>query len=51
MGHPTFPKLVQQKATESMLFLHREEPYFGWVIAPCDAEETNAAYFANTPVG
>src|SRR5947209_7392085 len=25
--------------------------YCGRVIAPCDADETNAAYFANTPVG
>lgn len=25
--------------------------YFGLVIAPSDADETKAAYFANTPVG
>ena len=25
--------------------------YFGRVIAPSEADETSAAYFANTPVG
>ena len=36
---------------EEWIELVRGSLYFGWVIAPCDAEETKAAYFANTPVG
>jgi hypothetical protein len=42
----------RQRMRETIPFLFRNGSlYFGWVIAPCEAEETNAAYFANTPVG
>jgi hypothetical protein len=33
------------------LVLPVQKLYFGRVIAPSDADDTNAAYFPNTPVG